>query len=291
MRLLILVTISHFFISDLTGQTSYSGFIDKDTIELVTDISSDGVAGGVYAFKKNNTPIVLRGKINENKLTFFEVSWDSISLNFDHFDSKQKTILGTWKDFKTKKELTISLHKEFEIDDGEGIEWKDREIIQPVSFKNQYFKLIISKRKNDFSAHVSGVKIIQKKTDSLIQQIKLDCELMGLDDISLDDYNFDGYLDFSVFGESHAGPNTSSLYFLYNPKTKRYFNSGFSGTSLEFDAKSKTIFERNECCGGSNITTATYRVVKNKMVMIQQHCYIWDEKKQDHVEHKMKDCQ
>jgi hypothetical protein len=295
MRIVILIAILHFFVSDLigqaSGQTSYSGFIDKDPIELVTNIYSDGNARGIYAFKKNNTPIVLQGKIFENSLTFFELSRDSIALTFNNFDRKQKTIVGTWKDFNTKKALTITLHKEFEIEDGEGVEWTDREIIQPVSFKNQYFKLLISKRKNDYYAHVSGVKINQKKTDSLIQQINLNCQLMSLNSISLGDYNFDGYLDFEVLERSYAGPNTSSLYFLYNPKTKQYFNSGFAGVSLEFDAKSKTIFERNECCGGSNMTTATYRVLKNKMVLIEQHCYIWDEKKQDLIEHKMKDCE
>ncbi len=291
MRILIFIAVSHFFVTDLIGQTSYSGFIGKDPIDLVTNIYSDGDARAIYAFKKNNTPIVLHGKIIKNKLTFLEVSLDSIALTFEHFDSKQKTIVGTWTDFKTKKEFTITLHKEFEIDDGEGIEWKDREILQPVSFKNQYFKLLISKRKEDFYAHVSGVKIMQKKTDSLIQQINLDCQLSGLNSISLGDYNFDGYLDFEVFERSYAGPNTSSLYFLYNPKTKHYFNSGFSGVSLEFDVKSKTIFERNQCCGGSSITTKVYRMVNNKMVMIKQDCYIWDEKKQDMVKHKMKDCE
>jgi len=295
MRILIFTVAFHFFILNGICQTSYSGLVGKDTIELVTDIDrySHGNVNAIYSFRKNNEPIVLRGKITENKLTFFEVSRDSIGLTFDHFDMNQKNINGTWTDYKAKKELTITLHKDFDIDYSDSIEWKDKEIIQPVSFKNQYFKLIISKKKGDFDAYVSGVKIIQKKTDSLRQQVDLDCQLsgMGLNNISLGDYNFDGYLDFSVFEHSYAGPNTSSVYFLYNPRTKRYFKSSFSGVSLEFDTKSKTIFERNQCCGGSTITTAIYRVVKNKMVLIGQHCYIWDEKKQDLVEHKMKDCE
>jgi hypothetical protein len=90
---------------------------------------------------------------------------------------------------------------------------------------------------------------------------------------------------------SYAGPNTSSLYFLYNTKTKKFFNSGFDGSSLEFDAKEKRIYERNQCCAGTVHTSAVYKVVKNKMVLIEQHCFVWDEKKQDLVERKMKDCQ
>mgnify|MGYP006915287135 FL=1 len=135
------------------------------------------------------------------------------------------------------------------------------------------------------------MKIFEKKTDRLIQQIHMDCQLVGLDNISTDDYNFDGLPDFAVFESSYAGPNTSSLYFLYNPVTKKFFNSEFSGTSLEFDKDKKCVYEHNQCCAGTSHTTAVYKVVNNKMVLVEQHCYIWSEKKQDLVERKMKDCQ
>ncbi len=98
-------------------------------------------------------------------------------------------------------------------------------------------------------------------------------------------------MDFSVFESSYAGPNTSRLYFLYDPKSKSYFESGFTGVSLEFDSKTKRIFERNQCCAGTSVTTAEFKVVKNKMVLIKEHCFKWDEKKQELVERKIKDCQ
>lgn len=41
MRILFLITFAFLSISDLSGQISYSGFIDKYPIELVTDIYAD----------------------------------------------------------------------------------------------------------------------------------------------------------------------------------------------------------------------------------------------------------
>lgn len=114
---------------------------------------------------------------------------------------------------------------------------------------------------------------------------------MGLENISIGDFNFDGILDFAVFETSYTGLNTSSLYFLYDPKSGKYIESGFTGVSLEFDNKAKRIYERNQCCAGSQVTTAEYKVVNNKMVLIKEHCYIWDETKQDMVERKLKECE
>ncbi|MBY0487032.1 MAG: hypothetical protein K2P85_07605 [Flavobacteriaceae bacterium] len=123
---------------------------------------------------------------------------------------------------------------------------------------------------------MTQVRIFQKKTDKLLQKIDVACQFWGLNNISTGDYNFDGITDFSIFESSYAGPNTSSLYFLYNPKTKKYFDSGFLGVSLEFDSKTKRIIERNQCCAGSIVTTATYKVVKNKMILEKEKCYkLW----------------
>ena len=281
-------------ISDLLGQTSYKGFIGNDPIELVTYIYSDGDARAIYSYKKNNEPIIINGRLNGDTLILNEKDTGEnniASLTFKRFDAQSKTLKGSRTDLKAGKELAIILNKEFDIDYGDSIEWGDREIIQPVSLTDQYFKLIISKAKGIFYANVTGVKIIDKKTDSIIQKIDINCQLGGLHNISIGDYNFDGSQDFSVFESSYAGPNTSSLYFLYDPKTGKYFDSGFSGVSLDFDSSSKTVFEHNECCMGRTHTTAIYKIEKNKMVLVEEHCYKWDDSKQDLVERKMEECQ
>jgi len=291
MRFLFTIIVSNFLSQVIVGQVIYSGFIGKYPIELVTDIYSDGVARAVYMYKKFNDPIVIDGKRSNHKLVLSEQIRDSTTLTFDNFDGNKDSINGTWADAKSKKQLPISLKREYEINDGESIEWSGKEILQPTSLKDYYFKIVASKKKGDFAAKATGVKILRKKADSLIQEIDLDCQLMGLDNISVGDFNFDGIPDFAVFEQSHAGPNTSSLYFLYDIKSKQFYNSGFLGVSLEFDQESKTIFERNSSAAGTMQTTAEYKVIKNKMVLLKQHCYIWSEKKQDLVEHKMKDCQ
>lgn len=279
---------------DLFSQTSYTGFIDKYPIELVTDIYSDGDARAIYAYSNFDEPIVINGRLHKTVLTLFEKDKKGnakATLTFPDFNESNTQIKGTWTDLVTGKQLDIVLTKTFDIDYGDSIEWKGREILQPVSSGDKYFKLIVSKSKGDFYPIVTGVKILQKRTDKLIQQLELECQLWGLENISVGDYNFDGVSDFSVFESSYAGPNTSSIYFLYDKNKGKYFDSGFSGTSLEFDKKTKRIYERNSCCAGTIVTIAEYKVVNNKMVLVKEHCYKWDEKKQELVERKMKDCQ
>ena len=279
--------------SSLYCQTMFSGFIDKYPIELVADISSDGVASAIYAYSDKDEPIVITGTLKNRILTLYEKDAKNnnrAKLTFNKFDSTNSRQEGIWTDLKTNNELKITLDKTFEINYGDSVEWKDREILQPVSLGNNYFKLIVSKKKGEFDATVTGVKIVEKKTDKLIQKLKVDCELIGLNNISIGDFNFDGILDFSVFEKSYAGPNTSSLYFLYNTKSKKYIDSGFTGVSLEFDNKAKRIYERNQSRAGSVVTTAEYKVENNKMLLIKERCFKWNEKKQVLIERKLKDC-
>ncbi|WP_347052041.1 XAC2610-related protein [Flavobacterium olei] len=261
----------------LFSQITYSGFIDKYPIELVTDIYSDGPGSAIYAYSNVDTPIVLNGELKGNVLVFTEKNQDkqNAKLTFKNYDSQSGQLNGIWKDLNSSRELQISLKKEFDINSNP--EQAEREILQSSSLKNSYFKLIISKDSN-----VSGVRIIEKKTDKLIQKITVQCQLWGLNNIDTGDYNFDGFEDFSVFESSYAGPNTSRIYFLYNPKTRKYFESSYSGTSLEFDSKTKRIYEHNQCCAGRSIERAEYKLVNNKMVLVKKTCLEYDDKTQDY---------
>jgi hypothetical protein len=281
-------------ISRMEGQANYTGFIGEFPVELTTNIYSDEDVRAIYCYTSFDEPIVINGSLVNGTLTLKEKNaggQTTAVLTFENFSPKATELTGTWTDIRTKKALAIHLVKRFEIESGYDEEWSNKEIIQPVSLKDKYFKLVISKSKENFEPRVSGIKIFQKKTDRLLQSIAVDCQLQGLENIETGDYNFDGYKDFSIFEASYAGPNTSSLYFLYDPKKKNFFNSGFKGVSLEFDAKTKRIFERNQCCMGKTVTTALYKVVKNKMVLTEHHCFKWDEKKEELVERKWKDCE
>ncbi len=275
---------------NLFSQTTYTGFIDKYPIDFVIDdIYNDGDASAIYAYADFDEPIVIDGTLEKNKLNLFEKDKSgkkTTTLTFDNFNADSNEIKGHWTDIETGKQLKITLKKLFDIDFGDSIEWKDKEILQAFSLGDKYFKLVVSKEKNDFSAKASGIKILQKETDSLIQQINLECELRGLNNIGVADYNFDGITDFSVFEQSYAGPNTSSLYFLYDKGTGRYFNSGFEGSSLEFDSKTKRIYEHNQCCAGNSHMNAEYKVVNNKMVLIKRTCIEYNKRKKDFVKVK-----
>ncbi|WP_343706041.1 hypothetical protein [Flavobacterium sp.] len=267
----------------VSAQISYKGFIDKYPIEFVTDIYSDGQGTAIYAYSNYDTPIVLNAKLNGNTLVFIEKDKndkETAKLSFENYSSESDQLNGIWKDLNSGKELKISLIKEFDLNYNNGEEWIEREILQPVSLKDKYFKLVILKEKG--SSTVSGIKIIEKKTDKLIQKVDIECQLWGLHNINVGDYNFDGFEEFSVFEFSYAGPNTSRIYFLYNPKTGKYFESGFSGTSLEFDNKTKRIYEHNQCCAGRSVERTEYKVVNNKMVLIKKTCMEYDDKTQDY---------
>ena len=271
---------------NLHGQTSYTGYIDKYPIELVTNIYSDGVARAFYVCTRYDEPIITEGTLKNGLLTLTEKDSsgkDKATLSFRDFKPDNNKMEGIWKDISTNIELPITLTKSFDIDYGDSIEWSNKELLQPVSLKDKYFRLIISKDQGRFYANVIGIKILEKKTDRLIQQISLQCELSGISNVSTDDYNFDGIPDFAVFEQSYAGPNTSSLYFLFDPKTGKYFRSSFKGTSLEFDQSTKTIHEHNQCCAGRGHMNAEYKVENNKMILVKKTCLEYDEKKDEFV--------
>lgn len=288
MKIFLLSTLTLISLNGL-AQTSYEGFIDKYPIHLVTYIYSDGDARAIYTYDKHDTPIIVNGRQETDKLELFEKNEKGLiqaRLVFKNFNSTSNKISGEWINADSTKRLKITLTKQFEVDHKDKTVWSSREIIQPQSTNNHYFKLLISKEATDMDARVTGVKVFEKKTDKLIQKIELDCRLWGLENISVGDFNFDGLEDFSVFEDSYAGPNTSSIYILKLTSSDKYFVSDFSGTSLTFDSESKLIFERNQCCAGRSIMTATYKVVDNKMILVESECLEYDEEKEDYIKKK-----
>jgi len=262
---------------NLFGQTTYTGFIDKYPIELATEVDvfsdGDGHARGVYAYSNHNTPIRVNGELKQGTLTLFEKDEqgnNKATLTFENFDENSQQLDGIWKDLTSNKQYKIRLTKNFGLD-----------LIQSVSLKDKYFRLVVDGPSRFFS-RVTGVKILEKKTNKLIQHIDLDCQFLGFDNISVGDYNFDGIEDFSVFEGSYVGPNTSSRYFLFDPKTNEYFDSNFDGTSLEFDSNAKKIYEHNQCCAGRYRMHAEYEVINNEMVLVEQTCLEYDETTDDY---------
>lgn len=273
----------------ITGksQSSYSGYLGTSPITLVMYHYGDGDSRAYYAYDKFDTPITINGTLKNNELRLIEKDDNGnnfATLVFDEFQEEKQEIKGKWINSDSSKTYKIVLNKDFDIGYGDNLEWQNRELLQSESTKEHYFKTIITKEKGDFYARISGVNIYQKKTDRLIQTIELDCQLFGIDNVSVGDYNFDGIEDFSVFEASYAGPNTSSIYILRKPNSDQYLKSNFSGTSLEFDNDSKLIYEHNQCCAGRSHMNAIYKVVNNEMVLVEKKCLEYDDEKEDFIE-------
>ncbi len=264
----------------------FKGYIDKYPIHLVTSSYSDGDTRATYAYDKYNTPIVINGRQKNDSLILFEQDdyGDSVAtFVFQDFRPEDKEIKGKWISQDKQKIYDVRLTKLQEFTIYDSTEFDELELMQPASTEDNYFNLLISKEEGE-DAQVIGVRIYDKKTGKLIQELELECQFWWLNSISIGDYNFDGIDDFSVFEASYAGPNTSSIYILRDPNSEKYFISEISGTSLEFDSDAKLIYEHNQCCAGTRHMNATYKMVDNEMVLVEQSCIEYDEEKDDFVE-------
>jgi hypothetical protein len=265
------------------GQASYVGTVGSAPVELALNDTVQGQLAGVYFYTKFGTPIALQGQLTRGVLTLTEQDArgkPAATLTIPAFGAGASRLAGTWRSLATGKRLPVVLDAT-----------DSHELLQASALKGSYFKLVLDGQPGGDYDRVVAVKQLAKKTNQLVQQLAVDCQSHGIHSLEVGDYNFDGLPDFSVFESSYAGPNTSSLYFLYDPAKRRFVDSGFAGVSLEFDQKKKRVYERNSCCAGSSVTTAEYKVVRNRLVVVAQHCYRWDEKKQALVERKLSACQ
>lgn len=281
----LLLLFSILFSHDYNSQvTIFGGFIGKEPIQLITYNFSDGDTRAIYCYDRYDTPIIVNGKNQANKLILIEQNEKGESkLEFENFNSKSIKIKGKWISHDKRKVYTIRLTKLKEFDPFDESTFEKLELLQTESTPDNYFKLLLSKSEANY-VDVIGVRIYEKKSDRLIQEINLECQFEGLNNISVNDFDFDGVLDFSVFEASYSGPNTSSIYILRDPKSERYYESEIYGTSLEFDTEKKLIYEHNQCCAGSKHTNSTYKLVDKKMVLIESTCFVYDPDKESFVE-------
>ncbi len=63
---------------------------------------------------------------------------------FDNFNTESQKLIGSWTDLKSGKQLKVSLTKIFDIDYGDSIEWKDKELLQAVSLGDKYLPVFLS---------------------------------------------------------------------------------------------------------------------------------------------------
>ncbi|MGI4869962.1 MAG: XAC2610-related protein [Janthinobacterium lividum] len=258
------------------SQASYTGTIGPASIELMLDEVAPGKVRGVYLYPRFGNPIALGGTLKNGRLTLTEADAHgkpAATFTVPVFADTASRNTGTWRSRATGRELplTLTLARKAEAKDGRN----ELELLQAASLKQVYFKTVLPiAASGNAATFLSDVKLLEKISNRLVNEFVLeDCRPIGTHNVSVGDYNFDGYPDFSVFAGSFEGPNASNHYFLYDPAHKRFMESSFSGVSLKFDPKTKRITERNSCCAGSSVTTVVYKVVDNKMVAVARHCY------------------
>jgi hypothetical protein len=176
----------------------------------------------------------------------------------------------------------------------ENDEWHCK-ITETADLTNYIIQLVTSKTESDYWAQWVCVQIFEKTTGNFVQEIDLSEDYWhnaSWDMISVDDYNFDGYEDFSLFGGYGTLDNSYSYYFLFDPETQTFFESEIGGANLEFDSYSKTITSRNRCCAGTKAMYQTYKLVDNRMILLEQKCLttvmMFDEEN-DEIYHLMDD--
>jgi hypothetical protein len=283
----LVLSILGFISTSLFAQTAYLGTIGNSSVEIVmsTLCNDQPEMEAVYVLKNGLEPIRLKGVLNNNSLVL-ETNNKKTRIAFDSFDCTSTILKGIWQN-ENSEELNVSLTKAFDCDEpGWGEEF---DFIQCSSTKDFYFKFTLSKQNGE---RITKVKVFDKKTGALSQILNVDCDFDShiINSLWVEDFNFDGILDIALRSQSLAGPNTATTYLLNDPKTNRFFNSGYEGVSLSFDHKRKRIVETNTCCAGSRQTQSIYRVVNNKMVMIRKQCYCWSEKKNRLIKSKLIKC-
>ncbi|WP_288331438.1 hypothetical protein [uncultured Alistipes sp.] len=151
--------------------------------------------------------------------------------------------------------------------------WQNK-IIDEAQIDSRILQLVTSKDTAYYYNRWICVQVLDKTTRRLLQEIDLAADEEGGvgDMLCVDDYNFDGYDDFSMLEGVYASGNTSSVYFLFDPGTGTFFESNIGGTNLEFNYVSKTITSTNYCCVGSRKMEQIYKLVDNRAVLIEQHC-------------------
>lgn len=158
-----------------------------------------------------------------------------------------------------------------------------QDFLQKNSTPNHYFKILV--RSDEYKDLLSKeIRVYSKDTDKLLQTIPVDIIYRGLESIQIGDFNFDGIPDFSIFETFYTGTNTSSQYFLFDPRKKHYVDSGFQGISLQFNEKTKEVYEENSCCGGRELMLATYKIENNKMVLIHRKCSQYSDSLQEYID-------
>lgn len=212
---------------------NFTGFIDKYPVTLSFQVY-DGYYGepekkhynitGVYKYDKFNNPIRLVGKFdqNTNQLEINELDTNqNITATFS-LDFIKNELNGTWK--SGNKELEVNLKLKNRLSDIGDEEFHNVEILQSNSLKDFYFVGIYSKKGMNLDAQMTGLRIINKKTNKLLQTLgfeEVETPTGNVMTIIYDNVTTNETNDFIISND--IGRMGGYLLVAYNPKKNLFF--------------------------------------------------------------------
>ena len=282
-------------VGSATAQASYSGQLGGASIEMLVGKVDLPRGMGVYLYSKVGTPILLNSNMHHGALVLTEYTADrpitqqnlfktkykqSATLTIPAFSFSTPVLHGTWRSLTTKRQLPLTLTLTTGPNDA-GTAAAPPTALQMDAAPDYYFKTLLTGKGNAPATRVKAVQVIEKKTNRIIQQFPVNCRAIGQHSVSVDDYNFDGLLDFSIYEDDAETPdlasfgynNTTSQFFLYDPAAKQFIASGFQGIGLTFDAKKKRVYKYTPTNTYGVLTEEEYRVANNHLVLISKRTF------------------
>src|SRR5699024_2632627 len=123
-----------------------------------------------------------------------------------------------------------------------------------------------------------------KKSNILIQQIDgLHYDFNNFYNIEIEDYNFDGVMDFSVYKSNGSLFNKEYVYYINQGKHSQFKKLNLFGYNFSFDDKNKTAVSEKNCIEdkttGRIITLIkiTYSYINNEYKKSTSSCNVYNE--------------
>ncbi len=272
-------------------ESSYEFAFDKEAGKMrLTEISHSALGNAVNDGSGESSLDLLTGEYSGTwhyydvegdtliQIPVIEVKMDHPAMYFEDFtDSifweKEIALIQEYRE-KIELESSYPKHRKFlSAEEKENDEWNYK-ISLSDTLEHYVVQLVTSKEKSDYWTQWKCLQIFERSTGCFVQTIDLtENEHNGYDNITPGDFNFDGHEEFSLFEASYNLGNSSERYFLFDPETKTFFDSGFDGTNLNFNSSTQTITSYNRCCAGTEEYTAEYKLVGNRMVLLEQHLW------------------
>lgn len=246
----------------IQAQNNYTGFVAGDSIIFSTDANSFSETalayyslGGGYIF-----PFWMSGYLENGTLKLTEYQDVNVmsTIEIYDFDDQKNELKGNMTFMGSGETFELVLTKSFSLD-GNDFDFNDQRLEQLCTSPPFTFSVVLEKNADDYYARITGFLIMDENFDILQEFIDMEgSSIRGYESVQMDDYNFDGILDVSVFNQQYAGANTTGYYFLYNTESEEFeFCEELSNLiSAEFDWGNKMVIERNQ--SGQEVSLAFY---------------------------------